>query len=856
MKKIVCAVCCLLACTGTYAAVVLSEGGTIATVDVSSGSETTLTSDDVTTITGAGVLEFRKTGGGVLCSDEVNASLAAFTGKLRLQGGVYKIDRAAALGTAAGATYVETNATLQVVSSADVNFGEEPFFIAGEGAEVDGSSCGALDLSATAAGTLKNITLKNITLTGNATLWNNAQVYINTTLDLQGKTLDIEPFVDFANVGGSATVKPGHIVHDRNGRCPKSGINFGWTYQGGATNTLTGGGYVNGLLTSSSTPWTWIVTNALNFRMNASKDTTFPASLITSASEYMWGGPVVLKAPVTMGNDVGTDGRWQIAGFKGPISGAGNIAMANSSKHLETWFKLGSANPDWTGTISVKRDYAVVTNTSSALYPRHTGLALLADGALTQDKLELKNAELYLGGTDPVICLPNIETEGYGCIWGTATGVVGTVTKTGGDTLLIQSKLYVTNTLTIASGTLKLGEMPDIDFYQLYGVAGLTEGWWWEGTNETGALNTTWTTASGTAPTFDEVMSTNRMVRPTGTPAAWYDGNNSCSLLAAVGGATPQDGGAWWWGATNNTPGRGNYQRYAYQGYIWNRSGTNAVWGFNSCFNDRCDVWVDGTLATSGKYFNSYADVTNAYHEIVMTPGPHEIKIMLYPNQGGSAGAAIKVNDKEVGRWWSKAKALAYDPAGANTLYDMVATTNLAYQNLITRDFKALYDTGDGSLLTTTNKTQEEFAQEFDWSPYCPVFSNLVFATNTVFDLNGMPNFTQTDLGGFPLITNGFLTVTGTWTADGVAVASGAKLEVRDASFALAEGTAIRLTGSSAMRGPNVEFPLVVSDHPISLGAVVALDTGADKRSWRLALSPDKRTLSISYKSGLLITVK
>jgi hypothetical protein len=848
MRIVVSAICCLLTSAETYAAVVLSEGGTIATVDVAAGSETTLTADDVAAITGTGVTEFRKTGAGVLCSDETNASLARLPVRSACREAFYKIDSAGALGTVAGATYVETHATLQVATSAAVNFGSEKFFIAGEGVEVNGNSYGALYLSTT-----QTVTLKYITLTGDAAVWHNGMRSTTTTRALPGTTRDIEPRGGFKNVGGSATVTPGHIVYDKDGRCLNSGINFGWTYQGGATNTLTAGGYMNAWPTPSKTPWTWIVTNALNIRVNTGTDTAFPTSMITSVSDYMWGGPVVLSADVAMGNADATDGRWQIAGFKGPISGAGNIAMANSSKPLETWFKLGSANPDWTGAISVKRDYAVVTNASLALYPRHTGLALLADGALTQDKLELKNAELYLGGTASVIRLPEIETEGYGCIWGTATGVVGTVTKTGGGTLMIQSKLHVTNTLDIASGTLKLGEMPDINFYQMYGVAGLTEGWWWEGTNETGAFNTTWTTASRAEPTFDEVMSTHRRVRPTGAPAAWYDGNNSCSLSAAAGGAQPQDGGAWWWGSS--APGRGNYQRYAYQGYIWNRSGANAVWGFNSCFNMRCDVWVDGTLATSGKYFSSYAEVTNGYHEIEMTPGPHEIKIMLYPAQGCSAGAAIKVNNVEVGRWWSKAKALAYDPDGANTLYNEAATTNLAYQNLITKDFKALYDTGDGSLLTTTNKTQEEFAQEFDWSPYYPVFSNLVFAANTVFDLNGMPNFMQTNLGGFPLVTNGILTVTKMWTVNGTAVAGGAKMEVRDASFALADGALIRLTDASAMCGQNVEFPLAVSDHPISLGAKVALDTGADKRSWRLVLSPDKRTLSVSYTSGLVILI-
>lgn len=86
-----------------------------------------------------------------------------------------------------------------------------------------------------------------------------------------------------------------------------------------------------------------------------------------------------------------------------------------------------------------------------------------------------------------------------------------------------------------------------------------------------------------------------------------------------------------------------------------------------------------------------------------------------------------------------------------------------------------------------------------------PVFSNLVFAADTTFDMNGndlsVPNLT-----GIPTITNpGKLTITGNWTIDYAELADGAVLDLGAGSLEFASGATVTVVNrGSSIHGQTV----------------------------------------------------
>ncbi len=254
-------------------------------------------------------------------------------------------------------------ACLEAKITAATNLGNESIQLSGEG-PTDGSAYGALWVNAA-----KSLRLNALSLASDAAVHVNGSgtLTLNGTVDLGGHTLDIWARGNYANANGLATVKNGGHINMKflyPSSAAYSGLQFGWTLEGTSANVITGGGTRGGTVCNpSATPWTWVVDSAVGWRVNAGNGTlTDVPDDVLSADRQFWGGPVELNANVVVGQKR-DNGEWQVGGFKGPVRGSGNISVFEPASAYKTWFKLGSANPDWTGSISAKRANAEMTYT-------------------------------------------------------------------------------------------------------------------------------------------------------------------------------------------------------------------------------------------------------------------------------------------------------------------------------------------------------------------------------------------------------------------------------------------------------------------------------------------------------------
>ncbi len=840
------AVMTFLAGNSAFAAVSVADG--VATLEVASqytdASPYVMTPVDAAEILRADVMEFHKTGEGYLAADAANASLAAFTGVIRVKAGVYRISAAADLGTSSGATYVESGATLEKSGSQAVNVKNETFYIEGTGA----AGMGAIDANG------GQVNIGSLILTANATVRHESDVVIRDRIDLAFKTLDLVPKKAFTAVNAFDSslgtnvkiVNGGHVFYDRLNSFGQSGMNLGFKFEGGPECTFNAGGFVNYVPYASNTPWTWVVINPLNLRMNNGTATDFPESAILSTNTALWGGPAVLNADVTLGNEAATDGRWQIAGFKGPVSGAGIISTGMASKPILTWFKFGSANPNWTGSISAKRDFEEVTNASGKVYSRHTGIALFADGALTQNALELKNAELALAGSDPVINLPDVVTEGYGRIWGSVTGKVGRIQKIGGGVLHVAGMLHVTNKLSVASGALMIdvtalcSKIYSRFTHQSLGLAGLLETMYVEGES----------TTNGPA------------VRAEGPVAGFFDGNNDCvhrTVLNKYATSGPgYDETLYWW------KGRSNMTVYRYDGYLWNRSPENVTWGFMSCGNSSSEIWLENSAGElqrvqKGSYFGSTQGVINSYAEVVLKPGPNRIALVMKGNSGASAGANIASSLGLTGdiRPWSKTRAFSYDPDLDNTLREGL-WTQTSYEA-----FDPLLDAaGEGTMFTTVPYTEAQLIEihkdeiSAELEEVMPYFAAIEFADGTSIDLVGLDprlHFNFHDVSGFPSITGGNVKLNGTWRFDGAALQARTNCVDSTGMISFAPDSRV-LVDDSTLHG-KIDVMLFHAEGGFSgtLPQIAFVGNKARAQHTRFVLSADRKSLRMVGRPGLLI---
>lgn len=321
---------CAYACAcGAIVTEPLPGGGTALIVN-----GTAYASDEKAALNGNTVSELWKTGTSTLVSE----GIGSFTGVIRLKGGVFQVAAQAGLGTVAGATYVESGATLEQTSN-DAQL-SEPVYLEGNG--VDGM--GAYYSSDNA--TQKSPGLKGpVTLTGDALLVGLRQWYLNSSnLDMGGHLLVL------SNINHQCIFKPaqitnaGHILVTMGTIWVSNGANL----NNGPENTLT--------LTNSAamSVYGYKTLNAANWTIRyctRNGGNSFYISSTSTAAPSHWYGPVEIPAGFTMRASLAT-GNSDYAGhlFMGPIFGDGNFSVVNGNT-LES-VKLYGTNT-YTGTTSM-----------------------------------------------------------------------------------------------------------------------------------------------------------------------------------------------------------------------------------------------------------------------------------------------------------------------------------------------------------------------------------------------------------------------------------------------------------------------------------------------------------------------
>lgn len=173
-----------------------------------------------------------------------------------------------------------------------------------------------------------------------------------------------------------------------------------------------------------------------------------------------------------------------------------------------------------------------------------------------------------------------------------------------------------------------------------------------------------------------------------------------------------------------------NNSTYAYSGFLWNNSGTNASWSFGKSFDDSVLLKIDGNTL-----INHTASTVPLVVSYTLTPGAHPIEMRFGQGTGAVGPNAIS------NVWTTTAMGIGFDPQGRIKTYSAGLSASL----------QPLVDLGDGSLLTasltsTTNRLSTSASVEL--------------GAAGVLDLGGGAQ-TFASLKGSGVVSNGALAVTG-----------------------------------------------------------------------------------------------
>lgn len=307
------------------------EGGGTALIT----SGTSLTSDEKTMLNNNQVTELWKTGDTTLASE----GISSFAGIIRVKGGILSVAAQAGLGTTAGATYVESGATLQVTGAVRLN---EPLFLEGTGST---GSNGAFR-PATNAG-IGNVSNGSLTLTGN-TLINSASTYYFTpkTLDMGGHTLTFQGAKFYFQT--TTVLNPGAFTGEMGNKNNTIWMMAGSKLDTGDASTFTMANntslsfYNN--TSAANNNWTLRYSGSQGF-INVDNNANTSASHAPSR----WNGPVTIDSGKTLKIYYATANSWHA--FPGPISGAGGLTIDSNSNGTGTRLILSGTNT-YTGVTS------------------------------------------------------------------------------------------------------------------------------------------------------------------------------------------------------------------------------------------------------------------------------------------------------------------------------------------------------------------------------------------------------------------------------------------------------------------------------------------------------------------------
>ncbi len=260
------------------------------------------------------VEELWKTGTGTL----VSSGIGSFTGIIRVKGGIVQVAAQDGLGTTAGATYVESGATLEQTSN-DVQL-KEPMFLEGTGMDEKGAYYASDDTAKKSPGLAGG----PITLTGDTLLVGRRQWYFQpSAFDMGGHTLTLSNINHQCVFKTPQITDAGHILVTQG----TIWLSNGCVLKNGAEHTLT--------LTNNTTMslYGYKTFDKADWKIVYSTKNTgnaFYISNTSSGSPSHWYGPIeilegyTLRATLASSQEIKDNG-WHE--FWGPISGKGNFSM-------------------------------------------------------------------------------------------------------------------------------------------------------------------------------------------------------------------------------------------------------------------------------------------------------------------------------------------------------------------------------------------------------------------------------------------------------------------------------------------------------------------------------------------------
>ena len=374
----------------------------------------------------------------------------------------------------------------------------------------------------------------------------------------------------------------------------------------------------------------------------------------------------------------------------------------------------------------------VAMNNSSYLLLR--GVDITSGGTIALTKGHFKMSGDNVVSALDACNFPNVEVEDGGSLSSKVFGYGGNVaalTKTGDNTFTFANSLAVTGETYVAAGTLKIGGATP-------GTAGLTAAV----TNF--VTKDEWVAFVGAASASAVASLSTVTLKDVAT--------NLLAVGASQGFATTASRPE---AAYNSWSSKEEFKLGVYRGYLWNNDATNKTVTFATSIADTALVWINGRNVIRNVGSKKDADGSTYFAtlgETILNPGPNEFMFLLGHYNTGSKGPRADVR-------WDAARVNWAANCGLMFCEGSCSVTN---SDLYAR----IEDPGDGSLLTLTK--QPPAARMPVGASYVPRFDSLRFGRNAdvrcTLDLGGLADFPQNGLTGCPLVTNGTMAISGTWS--------------------------------------------------------------------------------------------
>ncbi len=783
----------------------------IYTITVPAGEQKMICADNMEGINGSSVL--RKRGAGTLFSSIL---LKSYPGEIRVEEGAFLVSTNGHLGTSAGKTVVSNGASVVIYAGSTAEPSIHP-----DGYMVSSGS----DQMFYTDGTYK----EQWVLNGTGTDEYPAAIYIPGAY--QGSSAAFGSVELLGDTRITTLNMPFYMA--RNSTLTMNG----WTLYFNHVPKGNGSGFSNcaiskpGHIVIESGPYcikeggaTWggDASNTLTLKsgvivhIRAPKDlhnwtlkVENGANLKCDYGSPTWNGPVELNAVIDS-----TCQQKILSQFLGDITGTGGFNASKGS------LALGGIN-SYTGQTKLNGTEKDATFGSEIRLNRPESYP-----AGNENGIELIDANLVLDdSTSHTFNLPIVKVDKNGVLKSTTPSCysfnkVEKIEKTGDGVLELNASVTVSN-VNVSAGTLRIIKAHDMDNLP-YGNAGLMLG----------------TIDECKTDDVDHITGYNIHCAegpgPWVTPSAWWDASKPAQS----------------WGA---------------KGYLWNRDSKDVTWSIGVSAYSRTTVCIDGNIIFKdvGVQHKSGDTYYYACTNIVLTPGPHEFRMITGNNENPSKFGTHEHSwtNPDTGVKYTVPAALFYDPSGCIpmnqnllgagkgamcSMYDL--WTHSAWGHC-----KPLCDSGNGYVFTTDATSIEDFRASSACEAALPKIITAEFAAGTILDLGGNRRYWVENLIGLPKIENGSeFCISNTWTV------SASELEdthiVTQSGLEFSEGARLNIQDVDQLRHAGKSYVLCTSEKVIV--GKPSLGNSAVEAGWSLAVGDDAKTLELRSRRGMVIIIK